>query len=595
MNTSPEQPTDPAAQGDALPGPFRVADWQVNPVTGEIARGETRVSLEPKAAAVLLYLAQRPGDVVSRQELEAHVWQGRAVGYDAVTNTVIKLRKAFGDNARRPRIIETLPKRGYRLVAPLRPLDSPAADEDRIPAEPRRSDVRRRFPRAWMATILTVLAVVAVTLWFVDTLRSPSSDRPAGAAPHAVRIVVLPFENLNPDAEQNYFSHGLTEDLITALSAIPGLAVVANDSAFVYQGDAPLSRLRDELNVRYVLRGNVRREAERIRVNVRLIDAAQQQLLWAKRYEDKLADTFAVQDAIVRHIAVTLEVSIRDREGSALQARGQRGIEAYDHFLRGRERYARRTRQDLEAAKRQFEKAIALDPQFARAHASLALVHLRDVMDAWSDDPDAALQRAHAAAARATELNNALPEAHFVNAVVALFQRHYEGAVAELNRAVALRPSYADAYATLAWVLHFAGRPREGRAPLATAKELNPHVAASYLLIDGGIAFTLGETDKAISSLQRAMEISPTHPRILLWLAAAYARAGRIEDAQWVIQELRLLHPSIASSRLDDAFPFRDHQALETLKRALRKAGLTETSAKRDSAKGYTVAAKNKK
>lgn len=554
---------------------FLIDDWRVSPREGVLTRGGEKVRLEPRAMEVLVYFASRPGEVITREELERDVWHGAMVGYDAVTNTVIKLRKAFGDDARHPRFIETLPKRGYRLLAGV---STPTVSDSMETPPPVGREMsgsgsgRRR--RWWVAGLVGILILggVAISLPFLESPRLSTSD--AINDRERVRVVVLPFNNMGETAGRDYFSIGLTDDLITELSGIPGLAVIANDSAFVYEGDAPLGRLREDLNIQYVLRGSVRKDAGRVRINVRLIDAAHGHHLWAERYEEQLEDTFAVQDSIVKQIATSLEVSVHGARAGLLPARHAAGIEAYDHFLRGRERYGRRTRSDLQAAAEHFQKAIDLDPGFARAHASLALVHLRDVMDAWSVDPSSALQRAQARSNRAIELDDTLPEAYFVNAVVALFLRHYEYAIEELDRAIVLRPSYADAYATLAWVLHFAGRPQEGRSYLETAKQLNPHMVASYLLIDGGIAYTLGETEAAISSLEQAREISPTHPRILLWLAAAYARAGRIDEAGWVIQELRVLHPTITLSRLDDAFPFRDRESIQLLKHSLHKAGL---------------------
>jgi len=557
------------------PEGFWLDDWRVSPLEGVLIRDSERVRLEPRTMEVLVYLASRPGEVITREALEKDVWRGAVVGYEAVTNTVIKLRKAFGDDARHPRIIETLPKRGYRLLAPVRPLASPVKKPVSTSTEPAVSGVTAKSHwRWWTAGLVIVLATVAISMLILETQRPSGSDVIGDR--ERIRLVVLPFQNLSETGSQDYFSNGLTDDLITELSGIPGLAVIANDSSFVYEGDEVPGRLREELNIQYVLRGSVRKEAGRVRINVQLIDAALGRYLWAERYDEKLADTFTVQDSIVKRIATSLEVSVHGAQPGLLPARHASGIEAYDHFLRGKERYSRRTRSDLQIAEQHFQRAIALDPGFARAHASLALVHLRDVMDAWNVDPVSALQRAHAGSNQAIELDNALPEAHFASAVVALFQRRYEQAIDELDRAISLRPSYADAYASLAWVLHFAGRPEGGRPYLETAIQLNPHVAASYLLIDGGIAFTLGETQTAVIRLEQAMDMSPTHPRILLWLAAAYARAGRLEEANWIIQELQLLHPSISLSRLDHAFPFRDAVSLQQLKNSLREAGLTE-------------------
>lgn len=549
---------------------FLIDGWRVSPLEGTLTRGDETLHLEPRAMEVLCYFASRPGEVIAREELERDVWQGALVGYDAVSNTVIKLRKAFGDDARHPRIIQTVPKRGYRLLAEVRQ-GTPAGSETSSSMRGEMSDDgSMRSRRHWLAGMAAILGMVALSLLIFEYWPSPAADPGGNREP--ARLVVLPFKNLSEDAGQDYFSNGLTDDLITELSGIPGLAVIANDSAFVYQGNESPGRLREELDIHYVLRGSVRKEAGRVRINVRLIEAVEGRHLWAQRYEEKLADTFALQDAIVERIATSLKVSMRG--SGELSQRYRAGIEAYDHFLRGKVLYGQRTRSDLQASEHHFRKAVELDPDFARAHAALALVYLRDVMDGWSADPSAALQQAQAQANRAIALDAALPEAHFVKAVIALFLQHYRQAIEELDQAIKLRPSYADAYATLAWVLHFAGRPREGRPHLDTAMQLNPHLSAPYLLIDGGMALTQGQVQRAINSLEQAREMSPTHPRVLLWLAAAYARADRVEEASWVIQELRMQHPTLTFTRLDNAFPFQNSEILQELKDALRKAGL---------------------
>lgn len=576
MSILPNQVARPGADR-TIAEQFSVGGWRVDAVAGKISSGDTQMQLEPKAAEVLVYLAQHPGRVVSRQELEASVWNGRVISYDAVTNAVIKLRKAFGDDARDPHIIETLSKRGYRLVAPVESAAIPADPQNPIPSGVAAPDPGQPTPRRrWAAGVLAGLSTILAILLWSEGDRRPFHDGAAPGAFDRVAIVVLPFDNLSGDRSQDYFSNGLTDDLITELSGFPGLAVIANNSAFAYRGDESLAQLREELGVRFVLRGSVRRDAERVRVNAQLIDAAGGRHLWAERYEAKAEDTFAVQDALVERIATSLNASVRGGKPNVLQERYSASIEAYDHFLQGKDQYGRRGQDDLKAAEASFEKAIKLDPHFARAYASLALVHLRDVMDAWTDDASASLRRAHLLARQATELDGALPEAHYVNAFVALFERRYRDAVAELDRAIMLRPSYADAHATLAWVLHFAGRPEQGKQHLETASLLNPHVIASYLLVDGGMAFTLGHMEHAVATLRQALEISPTHPRVHIWLAAAYARAGQRDEASWIVEQLLVMHPTISIPRIEDAFPFKDPASLERLVTSLRDAGLPE-------------------
>lgn len=545
----------------------------VEPATGRLVRDGEEVALEPKVMDVLVYLARHPGRVIGREELEAAVWSGRVVSYDAVTNAIIKLRRAFGDDPRKPRVIETLSKKGYRLIAAVEPVAEATADAA-SPLAPaaaaRRHSLYKVKPFGYA---LAALLVAAMAAWWLRDGAGP--DRTAAPAPEGVAIAVLPFENLAGDPSQDYFSNGITEDLITELSKIPDLTVIARGSAFAYAKADSLERVRSELGVRYVVRGSARREGERVRVNAQLIDAVHGRHLWAERYDATLEDTLALQASITREIAGVLEVRLA-REPGGVAGRYTASVEAYDYFLRGLDHYGRRSPDDLGSARAYFEQAIALDPSFARAYANVGLAHLQQVIGGWDEDPDASLDRAQAMAQQALSLDESLAEIYFVSAFVALFRHEHEDAIRALDRALALRPSYADAYALLAWVLHFAGRPEQARPTMERAIRLNPRVPSAYLMTRSEIDFLQGRYQDAIAGLERAHEINPNHPRIQLLLAAAYAHAGRTDDARWTVEQVALLYPTVSRSRLQRTFPFRDRAHLDHLLDGLRKAGLPE-------------------
>ena len=275
--------------------------------------------------------------------------------------------QAFADDPRRPHVIETLSKKGYRLIAAVEPVDAPLAAPP-SPAPPR---------RAWglhAALAAALLAIVLGATWWLRESAGP--DRAATAAADGASIVVLPFDNLAADPAQDYFANGITEDLITELSRIRELSVIASGSAFAYRGEAGLERVRGELGVRYIVRGSVRRDGARVRINVQLIDAASGRHLWAERYNAAGADTLDLQASITGEIAEVLEVRLAADPGG-IARRYTASVEAYDRFLRGLEHYGRRSPDDTGSAGTYFEQAIALDPGFARAHASLGLVHLQ--------------------------------------------------------------------------------------------------------------------------------------------------------------------------------------------------------------------------
>lgn len=552
-------------------GPWRIAGWLVEPGTGRIARNGEEIQLEPKVMDVLVHLSRRRGEVVSREELEAAVWTGRVVSYDAVTNAIIKLRRAFGDDSRHPRVIETLSKKGYRLIAEVEPLAAPVGPPPAVPAT---ADARPLYKRMTFAAALPVLlAIVLATAWWLR--EAPGPDRAAAPVTDRASIVVLPFENIAADSTQDYFSNGITEDLITELSKIPELAVIARGSAFAYGSEDSLEHVRRELGVRYVLRGSVRREGARVRINAQLIDAVDGRHLWAERYDATLEDTLALQASITREIADVLEVRLATDPGG-VAGRYTASVEAYDQFLRGLDHYGRRSPDDMGSAKAFYARAIALDPKFARAYANLGLVHLQQVIGGWDEDPQASLDQAQRLARQALSLDDGLAEVYFVSAFVALFRHAHEDAIRELDRALALRPSYADAHALLAYVLYFAGRPEQARPALERAIRLNPRVPSAYLMSRSEMDFTQGRYQDAIAGLERALEISPASPRMHLLLAAAYAHAGRTADARWMTEQLTLLYPTVALSRLPGTFPFKDHAHLEHLLDGLRKAGLPE-------------------
>jgi TolB-like protein/DNA-binding winged helix-turn-helix (wHTH) protein len=264
--------------------PFRVGDWHVDPATGRVKSGTSEVKLEPKVMAVLVCLAQQPGKVVTREQLEATVWAGVVVGYDSLASTIIKLRKAFGDDSKQPRIIETVPKRGYRLIAGVGPVQREAGVvRDEKPQAP---------PTTWVVTgLVTALLLLGVAVWLYIGSRQPVPDPGAGQAGPGPSIAVLPFKNISNDPGQDYFSDGITADLITDLSQISGLSVIARNSVFAYKDtDVDVRQIGRELGVLYVLEGSIRKVGDKVCISARLSDTGSGYNLWAERFDSALSD-----------------------------------------------------------------------------------------------------------------------------------------------------------------------------------------------------------------------------------------------------------------------------------------------------------------
>lgn len=550
---------------------FRVGSYRVEPSTLRVlSSDQLAVRLEPKAMQLLLYLAEHEGKVISRTELEDNIWDGRIVGEDALTNTIAKLRRAFADNARHPKVIETVPKTGYRLIASVDWVDALPG-----PGKPGSAGVRRWI---WLLLIPGVLAGMAS--WWLNQQHSTASSglaTQAGRLDGKPRVAIMPFENLGEKPEQDYFANGITENLITDLSKVSGLMVIAQGSVFSYKDSVSGTRkISQELNADYLVRGSVQRQGERLRVNAQLIEAASERALWAERYDSDLSDMFKLQDQVATTLVAALSIELAPGERAIFSRYPTASVKAYDLFLRGLEEYGHRTPDSDRSALGHFEQALALDPRFARAAAGMALVHSRDAIDGWTTSPDRSLDLALESAGMAAGLNPAIPQVHFVAGQVALFRGQHAEAVEATQRAIEYSPNYADAYALLAWILNYAGQPNEALAALETAMRLNPIVPASYSEIRGEIYFAQGNYTGALAEFERALQINPAHMRARMWLVTTLAQADLLDEAQWQAAELTQLNPDFSLARLQYAFPFVDQSVRDKLLNGLRKAGLPE-------------------
>ena len=283
-----------------------------------------------------------------------------------------------------------------------------------------------------------------------------------------------------------------------------------------------------------------------------------------------------MQDSITAAVITALEIELAPPERAFLARRPTASIVAYDHYLRGLEDHGRRSKGQNLSARDHFQQAIALDPSFARAYAGLALTHSRDAIDGWTETPLRSLERAADLAQKAAGMDPTLAQVHFVNGQVDLFRRRHEQAVKATERAVRVNPNYADAYALRAWILNYAGRPDRALASMDRAMRLNPRPAASYLEVLGEIRFVQGRYADAVALFERVLDINPNYTRARMWLAAALARTGDGDRAEWEATELLVLSPELTLTRLEFAFPFKDPLELDALLDGLKKAGLTD-------------------
>ncbi len=387
-------------------------------------------------------------------------------------------------------------------------------------------------------------------------------------------IAVLPFLNLSEDRSQEYFSDGMTEDLITDLSKISGLLVIARNSVFSYKGKSlKIEQISKELGVRYVLEGSVRKLGSRVRINAQLIDAHTGGHIWAERYDRGLEDIFAVQDEVTQKIVAAMVVNLTTDEKKRLNRKQTKNIEAYDYTLRGADLISRITEKNNAEAQRMFQKAIDLDPQYAAAHAWMGWTYWMAWVFEWHSDP-MQLDRALELAERALNLDPSLSTAHNLRAKYYLWQKQHDRAIEILKKNIALNPNDADSIAGLGESLHFAGFPKRAIAMYEKAIRLNPIPPVWYYHGLGTSYYLSGQYSKSLAALKRVINRNPNFWPSHIYAAASYAGLGDIEKAKAEIAEVVRIVPDISLENSKRKLPYKDPAVYERLKRSLNQAGL---------------------
>src|SRR5580700_4991197 len=459
------------------PSVVRFGTFEVALQSGELRKAGVKIRVQQQPMKLLEILLERPGEVITREELRSRVWANESFGdFDQAVNIAIaKLRSALGDSAENPRYIETLPKRGYRFIAdvsvvdadarPKRPEsaagDLPGAQEKKTEPEPRVQDARLAVApkrQGWPALrVIVVLALIlSLPILAVWLFRSH------GSAPTGIRsLAVLPLENLSADASQSYFADGMTDELITDLAQISALRVISRTSVMVYKGARkPLPQIASELNVDAVVEGTVLRSGDQVRITAQLIEASTDKHLWSQSYEGELRDTLALQKRVAGAIADQIRINLTPQEQTALKNVRVVNPEAYESYLKGRYFCNKRTADGLKVALAYFNQAIEEDPKYAQAYSGLADTY--SLLGDWQYavmTPKEALPKAKAAAIKALELDSTLGEPHNSLAfVLDGFDWDLDSGGREFQRAIELNPGYATAHHWYAWHLSLLGR-----------------------------------------------------------------------------------------------------------------------------------------
>src|SRR5262245_11328779 len=501
-------------------GPFRL-----DVANAQLWRGQEVIRLTNKALAVLCYLVEHSGQLVTKDDLFATVWPEVVVSDSALVACIGELRRALGDARRMPQFIETVHGRGYRFLAPISPTPPPVQGSTfNVPGQETAHPVRSETPTAL-------------------PLPEPLLDKPS--------IIVLPFVNLSGDPQQDYFSDGLTEVLTGDLSQISSLFVIGRNSAFTYKGKAvKVQDVGREMGVRYVLEGGVLKAKDTVRITAQLIDATSGYHLWAERYDQPLQNLFALQDEIVQKIVTTLKLQLTLQEQGWVVRKHTDNLAAYDYFLRGLDFWYRFTKEANAQARQMLEKAVALDSRYAEAYAWLSMTYSLEWTWRWSVAPQT-LQRALALAQEAVALDDALPVAHSVLGFVYTQQQQFDRAFTEGERAITLDPNHADSYAFQAEVLSCSGQPEEALRLVEQAMRLNPRYPFFYGL-QLGFAYNLtGRYAEAVAAMKDVLSRSPDHFGAHFNLAFSYLWQWAFQqslDPQTLEQALAMAQRAIALS-----------------------------------------------
>ncbi len=537
---------------------LKIGDWMIEPTINQISAGGKILKLEPKTMALLRYLAERPGEVVSREALLSALWPGVVVGDDSLTQAVIKLRKALGDVAESPAYIQTIPKGGYRLVAKVAKPEPTPAETYAVPPV-RVLNARRR----WLAMAAVIAAAfTGILAWWIadrgDDVERLTATVPANVeALHEAQpsVSIRAFDALGGDAEAEVLARGITADLVTDLTKISGVSVVAESAAGT--------------KARYVVSGSLQRVRESLRLNVHLTDATTGKQLWSERYDRTLTDLFAVQEELGRKVLQMLPAKVSEAELARVAQRHTRNLEAYEYFQRGQMAATGRQRVGNEAGREMYKRAIELDPTFARAYASLAVTYVIEQRNLWGADGAAALQRAYELAVTARQINPDVPETYLVLGLVELHRRRHREALQQVETAIRLYPSYADAYALMGGIAVYVGQPQQALGVLRTAMRLNPDGTYLYFLILGRAYYSLADLDQAKLNLGHALSRNPADIEARIYMAATLFESGDKAAAAWESDEIRTLQPGFSSRAWLAAHPLTDVKVQAKLLQAL--------------------------
>jgi len=503
----------------------------------ELSCGGEDVPIEPQVFNLLQYLVENRDRVVSKDDLFDKIWEGRIVSESTLTSRINAVRKAVGDSGRDQRLVRTIARKGFRFVGDVR-----VSKPEMKPGEGLANHSNK------------------------DNLLS--LDRPA--------IAVLPFTNMSEEAEQEYFSDGISEDIITALSKLRWFYVIARNSSFAYKVKSfHLRQIGEELGIGYVVEGSVRKNGDRVRIAVQLNDVTTGSHIWAERYDRSLADVFAVQDEIAQAIVAAIEPQLYAAENFRAQRKPPDSMDAWDLVMRALSHYWRVTRQDNMVAQALLEKAINIDPNYGQALGVLAACHTFSAHMGW-ETMAKAVPVAERAALAAIRVDSEDAWAHYALASVYLFNRRFEDSLAEFELALGLNPNFSPARGYYGVALTYCGRWEEGDRAARHALRLSPRdpFAAIYCGVAAYSQFVGRNYEEAMRLSREALRHRADFVGAHRVLTAAAAAGGFDDIASLALKELRRVQPDISLEWISDEMPFKHEKDRVCYLDGFRRAGL---------------------
>jgi TolB-like protein/Flp pilus assembly protein TadD len=507
----------------------------------ELRREEDLVSVEPQVLDLLLFLIRNRERVVSKDDLITHVWNGRVVSDSTLTSRISAARRALGDDGQSQRFIRTIARKGVRFVA----------------------DVSENHRSCHLRTAGTALNTDHNPVW-----ASQQVDRPS--------IAVLPFKNMSGDPEQDYFSDGVTEDIITALSRLKWFYVIARNSTFALKGsNVDLREVGLDLGVQYLLKGSIRKSGNRMRVTAQLADAATGTYIWAEQYDRELVELFALQDEITARVIAAIEPKLLATEGRRSQTRSIDELDAWDLVARAVTQFWKLAPAESEAAIAILHRAVQRYPKYASAHSLLAFALLIAGHMGWrssAEDRELADRLAH----RAVELEDEDPWPFMALGYLAFTARRTDDSVGFYRSAAERNPNFAAAYGFAGWALSHDGRTDDAIEYLHTAIRMSPRDPFNVFYMVGFAAahYMASRYDEAADWARRALDVRSSHLGARRKLCASLAQAGRIEEAQSEMKQLKELQPHLSIAWVKQYVPYTPRPMRHFLV-GMRKAGLT--------------------